>query len=29
MGNSGLGLVHRSPSPIDRKNRLLLTLDFA
>ncbi|EDZ90427.1 DUF1826 domain-containing protein [Francisella tularensis] len=29
IGNSGYGLVHRSPSIIDGKKRLLLTLDFA
>ncbi|APD51221.1 DUF1826 domain-containing protein [Francisella hispaniensis] len=29
IGNSGSGLVHRSPNIIDGKTRLLLTLDFA
>ncbi|WP_324615399.1 DUF1826 domain-containing protein [Francisella sp. TX07-6608] len=29
IGNSGFGLVHRLPSIIDGKKRLLLTLDFA
>ena len=29
IGNEGNGIIHRSPSIIDKKSRLLLTIDFA
>lgn len=29
IGNSGSGLVHRSPNILNEKNRLLVTIDFA